>query len=72
METMTPEQRRLLEHALAVTALASGFADMAKKTVFHGHPLNRDAALTALTELSAAATDALQFVWLMEENDVVR
>ena len=72
METIAVEDATLIETAITVTALASGFADMVKKSVFHGHPLNRDAALTALTALSAAATDALQFVWLMEDDDVVR
>lgn len=72
METMTEDQRRLNEMALSVAAQASGFADQVKKHVFHGHPLNRDAALTTLSELSAAATDALQFVWLMEADDAVR
>lgn len=72
METMTPDQRRLNEMALSVAAQASGFADQVKKHVFQGHPLSRDAALTTLTELIATATDALQFVWLMEADDAVR
>lgn len=66
---MTPEQRRLVEQAMTLSALASGLTDAVKKHVFHGHRLRRDDVLTMLSELIATATDALQFVWLTEEDD---
>ena len=53
METMTEDQRRLNEDGAFRGGAGVWIRRPGKKHVFHGHPLNRDAALTTLSELSA-------------------
>ena len=62
LRTANPQCKSLINCALGMTGEAGEFADMIKKHEFHGHELDRDAAIKELGDClwyAAVAADVL-------------